>query len=401
LNAICWTEKQCLWFLVPLIISISFAMDIFVPAIPSMSYFFRVNESVMQATLYVFMLTVCIANLIIGPLADRYGRRHTVISAALLFFLGSLLALFSHTILLLIIARIIQAIGACGTYLLCFVIVRDNFSTLACARLFSVLAGINALVASVAPVIGGFLIDFTHNWHSNFYFLTLLGLVMTVIAWRNLPNYAYDYQKLSLINTFIIMKVIAKNAYFRHYAPIAAIALLGLYLFCALSPGILISQLHLSATRYGLWFGLNALTVFIMNIIALHLTRYCALEKIVLLGLSIIISACLMMIYLNYSQLTSLHFMLPMLCMTIGISLSMGSAMALSLNDFKQQAGNAATLVGVYQFGLAGIMGLLTAQFKSSPLVLALSVLFFSFFAIARLLLYYHKVGWALTHHQR
>ncbi|WP_131783506.1 multidrug effflux MFS transporter [Legionella gresilensis] len=381
MNSIQWTEAKCIRYLFPLVISISFAMDVFVPAIPVMSSFFKTNDTVMQASLYVFMLTVALGQLIVGPLADQYGRRRIAIYAALLYFIGSILSALSQSISLLIMARVIQAAGSCGTYLICFIIVRDNFPTTVCARLFSILGGINAMIASLAPVIGGLLIDTTHDWHSSFYFLTLIGLLMSITAFYRIPNYAYPKQNTAQLKIF---KTILTNHYFRQYTLIASVNLLGLYLFCALSPGILISQLHLSATHYGLWFGLNALTVFFINIITAGLTYYYSLEKIVRFGLACILFACILMIFLNYYNTSVLRFMLPMLCLTSGIGFSMGTATALALQDLKQQAGSATALIGACQFSLAGFIGILTAQWEPKPWVLAFPVLCISILAFMK-----------------
>ncbi len=385
MNPIGWTERQSLQYLFPLIISISFAMDVFVPAIPEMSRFFKTDSTVMQASLYVFMLTVALGQLLVGPLADHYGRRRITIYAALLFFIGSMLSALAQSISTLIIARMIQAAGACGTYLLCFIIIRDNFSTTVCARLFSILCGVNSMVASSAPVIGGFLLDLTHDWHSGFYFLTLLGLLMSFVACRNIPDYVYPKQESDHLNIFKTTKLILTNFNFRQYALIASVSLLGLYLFCALSPGILISQLHLSATQYGLWFGLNAMTVFLTNLVSARLTYTYPLEKIVRWGLLWIIFSSILMISLNLYQVSVVRFMFPMLCLTLGIGLSMGTATALALKDFKQQAGTATALLGACQFGLSGFIGIVTAQCNSEPLLLAFPVLGLSALALIRM----------------
>nr|WP_267313909.1 multidrug effflux MFS transporter [Legionella antarctica] len=345
------------------------------PAIPEMTRFFKTDGTVMQASLYVFMLTVALGQLLAGPLADHYGRRCITIYAALLFLIGSILSAFSESVSTLIIARMIQAAGACGTYLLCFIIIRDNFSTTVCARLFSILCGINAMVASSAPVIGGFLLDLTQDWHSGFYFLTLLGLLMSFMAFRNIPDYVYPKQESTHLNIFKTTKLILTHLEFRQHALIASVSLLGLYLFCALSPGILISQLHLSATQYGLWFGLNAITVFLTNLVSARLTYSYPLEKIVRWGLLWIIFSCILMISLNLYHVSVIRFMFPMLCLTFGIGLSMGTATALALKDFKQQAGTATALLGACQFGLSGCIGILTAQLNPEPSLLAFPVL--------------------------
>ncbi|HAU1638985.1 TPA: multidrug effflux MFS transporter [Legionella pneumophila] len=385
MNSIGWTERQSLYRLFPLIISISFAMDVFVPAIPEMSRFFKTDSTTMQATLYLFMLTVALGQLLVGPLADRFGRRKMALSMALLFLAGSLISALAPSVPTLIFARIIQAAGACGTYLLCFIIVRDNFSTNTCARLFSILSGTNSMVASSAPVIGGLLLDLTQDWHSGFYFLTLLGVLMSGIAFRYIPDYHYPKPELPQMRVHQVMRQIIDSSDFRQYTLIAAASLLGLYLFCALSPGILITQLHLSATEYGFWFGLNAMTVFIANMMAARLTYSHSLERIVRWGLVLMILSCFFMIALNLHQSSILSFMLPMLCLTVGIGMSMGTATALALKDFEQQAGIATALLGACQFGLAGLIGILTAQWMPEPLSLAIPVLCFTALGLARI----------------
>ncbi|HHP1217698.1 TPA: MFS transporter [Legionella pneumophila] len=384
MNFIGWTERQSLFRLFPLIISISFAMDVFVPAIPEMSRYFNTDSTTMQATLYLFMLTVAL-----GQLCWAFGRSFWTKTDGLeygtSFFAGSLISALAPSVPALIFARIIQAAGACGTYLLCFIIVRDNFSTGTCARLFSILSGTNSMVASSAPVIGGLLLDMTQDWHSGFYFLTLLGLLMTGIAFRYIPDYHYPKPELLQMRVHQVMRQIISNSDFRQYTWVASASLLGLYLFCAQSPGILITQLYLSATEYGFWFGLNAMTVFVANMMAARLTYSHSLESIVRWGLVLMTLSCFFMLALNLRQCSILSFMLPMLCLTVGIGISMGTATALALKDFEQQAGVATALLGACQFGLAGLIGVLTAQWMPGPLSVAIPVLCFTAVGLARI----------------
>lgn len=382
MNPIRWTESQSLVRLFSFIISISFAMDVFVPALPNMNQYFRVDNSVMQASLYLFMLTVAIGQLIIGPLADRHGRRPMMIVSALLFLLGSILSGLATSMTFLLLGRVIQAAGACGTYLLCFIIIRDNFSTNTCGRLFSILGGTNAIIASTAPIIGGVLLDATHDWRSGFYFLTALGVVMSLFAVRFIPNYPHAKHGDERLTFLATTKCILQNRSFRRYTLVSSSSLLGLYLFCALSPGILITQLHLSATDYGLWFGLNAFVGFVINMVAAKLTYHYPLQRIVNGGLCLMVASCCCLLILNQQRLALLSFMLPMLTLTVGISFAMGSATALALKDFATQAGTAAAFVGASQFGLAGIIGCIVAQVQPSVFALAVPVLMLSLLSL-------------------
>ncbi|MCC5792015.1 MAG: multidrug effflux MFS transporter [Legionellaceae bacterium] len=375
MNHLGWTERQCVIKLLPLMISISFAMDVFVPSIPQMTVYFQASNQSMQASLYLFMGTVALGHLLIGPLSDCYGRRPIALLSALLLFTGSLLSALAISIPLLLIARVLQGLGACGTYLLCFIVIRDHYQTQVCGRLFSVLTGMNSVIACSAPIIGGVLLDWTQDWRSGFYFMSILSLVILVAVRRNIPHYPQVFASLSLGKLIAGYRDILQHSHFRQYTLSAATGLLGLYLFCALSPDILIRQLHNSGTQYGLCFGLNAFTMFAANLVAVRLTHRIALEAIVNMGLTIIVLAAVMMLLVNSAGPHTLRFMLPMLCLTSGIGLSMGCAIALALKDFASRAALATALVGASQFGLAGLVGYGVAQHSASPISLAGPVL--------------------------
>ena len=375
MNVVGWSIKQAIWKLFPLFISISFATDVYVPALPLIGEYFSIYNSSLQATLYVFMFTVAFAQLIIGPLADILGRRMLGVGAAVFYLSGSLLCGFSNSLSVLLIGRVLQAIGACGTYLLCFIIVRDNFRTKECGQIFSLLWGVNAIVASIAPLIGGGLVDITATWRSGFMFVSAIAVLILLAAVFNIPNYQpankNKYAKLEWRTWLIIFK----NSYFQKYTIFAACGLLGLYLFCALSPVILIKNLHISATQYGMLFSLNALIVFASNLLAAHLAKTRKLETIVFGGIWLVIVAGVLMIAVNLVSTSVYSFMLPMYLMTIGLGCSMGSAVALALRDLEKLASVATSIVASIQFGFAALVGCLGSAFSISPISLALPVL--------------------------
>lgn len=76
---------------------------------------------------------------------------------------------------------------------------------------------------------------------------------MSIVVFRYIPDYNYPKSNQSKANLYKTIRKMIVNPDFRKYTLIAASSLLGLYLFCALSPEILITKLHLSPTTYGLF----------------------------------------------------------------------------------------------------------------------------------------------------
>lgn len=370
-----WSVKECLLKLLPLVITISFAMDVFVPSIPVMVDYFHSTDTVLQASLYLFMFMVGFTQLLLGFAPHRYSRRVLALGAAVLFFLGSVICSFATHVPMLLIGRVVQAIGATGTYTIAFIFVRDHYDTQRCAIIFSLLLGYNSVVASLAPVIGGILLDLTGAWQSGFYFLMLLGLFVIYRVDKSIPEYevhAFSEDKGSSVKNLL---AILANPYFTLYAMIGASALLGLYLFCALSPAILITQLQNTPFQYGLWFALNALTVFVANALAARLTLRHPLQYIVNKGLILMITGCCLMYYFTNHYFTSLSFMGSMLVITFGIGFAMGSSEAIALEDYEDNSIRATSLFCFIQFFVSGLVGFLISFVALSPVALFMPVL--------------------------
>ena len=172
-----YSVRKLVLLLSPLVVGLAFAMDIYVPALPHISMLFDVSASQMQMTLTVFMLTAGLMQLIVGPLSDHYGRKLLCQMMIFVFALGTVLCSFAVSIETLILSRIVQAIGACGMMVVGFAIVRDVFSGVESAKVYSFLNGIIAFSPMFAPFIGGYL-DVYYGWPSTF----LALLVIAVIA---------------------------------------------------------------------------------------------------------------------------------------------------------------------------------------------------------------------------
>ena len=121
--------------LAPFIFSFALALDIYVPSIPSIREIFATNAFVVQLTVSIFMLMTGIGQLLVGPLSDHFGRRKIALCSVAIFTLGSFLCALAPSISFLIMARVIQAMGACGMMVVAFAIVRDLYSGNDCARI--------------------------------------------------------------------------------------------------------------------------------------------------------------------------------------------------------------------------------------------------------------------------
>src|SRR4029077_12930600 len=101
-----------------------------------------------------------------------------------LFALASVLAAFANRIDVLLVARALQAIGACTGMALGRAIVRDVFSHAGTARAMAVISVALGITPILAPLVGGYL-QVWWGWRANFGFLAPAGAAITAaVLWR-------------------------------------------------------------------------------------------------------------------------------------------------------------------------------------------------------------------------
>ena len=67
------------------------SVDIYLPSLPEMTHVFATDVSGTQLTLSVFAATLAAAQLIYGPLSDRYGRRPILLGGMVIYTIGGVL----------------------------------------------------------------------------------------------------------------------------------------------------------------------------------------------------------------------------------------------------------------------------------------------------------------------
>jgi Bcr/CflA subfamily drug resistance transporter len=383
--------------LAPMVMALPFAMDTYVPALPHMASLFHASASTMQLTLTLFMLTAGLVQLVIGPVSDRYGRKPIAYAAMAVFALGCLLCALSDSVQALIFFRIIQALGCCGMMVVAFAIVRDLYRGVEGGQVYSLLNGIISFSPMFAPFIGSYL-DIHYDWPATFFVLLLLVLW----AWLNFrfafsetsPKYK---QRLGIQSLCVEYKHIISNRIFLFYTVATATALSYLYLFCSISPYIIIRDLHIPEAHYGFYFCFMGVSLFIGSVLSSFVVKYLGLYGTVMTGFMISLAGGLMMsAWYFLFGLTIVGFIWPMLLVGIGGTFILGAGSGASMEPFSQQAGAAAALGGGFRFFFAGTIGAaVITQDVTSTLPLALPAVCFN--TVGLIVFFYFRRSLALA----
>ena len=111
--------------------------DMYLPAFPVLMQSFDADINQVQQTLSIFLIGFALAQLIYGPLSDRFGRKPVLLGGLLLFLISSLAIVFAESIATLSTLRLFQAIGGSAGPVLGRAMVRDIHGPKDSARLLS------------------------------------------------------------------------------------------------------------------------------------------------------------------------------------------------------------------------------------------------------------------------
>src|SRR4029077_4789887 len=103
------------------------ALNILTPAVPGLVATFGTDPAAVQLTLSLYLVGLAASQLVMGPLSDRVGRRPVVRAGLTVAAVSSAAALAATSIEALIVARIIQAIGASTGVVVGRAIIRDLY----------------------------------------------------------------------------------------------------------------------------------------------------------------------------------------------------------------------------------------------------------------------------------
>ncbi|WP_328993166.1 MFS transporter [Kribbella sp. NBC_01245] len=157
-------------------------------ALPSIRQEFDAPVSRLQWTIDAYTLVLASLLMVAGSTADRFGRRRIFQAGLVIFSLGSLASGFAPTVELLIVFRIIQAIGGSMLNPAALSIITNTFTEpRERARAIGIWGGVVGLSMAVGPVVGGALVD-SAGWRSIFWINVPVGIAALVLTARFVPE---------------------------------------------------------------------------------------------------------------------------------------------------------------------------------------------------------------------
>jgi DHA1 family bicyclomycin/chloramphenicol resistance-like MFS transporter len=371
------------------------ALNVFVPAMPDAALTLGVDIATIQLTFTCYLLTLAIGQLITGPLADYFGRRPVLLAGLGLHTLGSLLAAQASGVELLILGRVLQALGGSACMALARTIILDLHGREGAAGRMGYVVLSIAIAQAIAPAIGGYLNLWT-GWNSIFYISVFMGSLVWLVALRRLPetirSRSDSLQLGSILGRYA--EVVGSAQYLGYVLSTTAIAA-AFYLFVGSSPYIVSEQLGGNSAQFGSWFLTVSLAFMLGSFLSTRLAHRFSVDQMVLSGnLLSLLGAGLLLSLSLLEQLSFAGLFLPMALVIFGRGLSQPNAQSAAISSSDSSAGTASGLMGFIQL----LTGAAIAQLVPSMLGNGTTLVFGCILAAPVIALLAHFSAWRRRH---
>jgi MFS transporter, DHA1 family, multidrug resistance protein len=346
------------WRLLALLIAMtgvsSLSLNILVPAIPGLVTKFAANPASVQLTVSLYLLGLAVAQLVFGPLSDRFGRRPVVLAGLALATVASTAAIFAASIATLIVARVAQSLGASTGQTIGRAIIRDLYDREHAASMIGLVTSVVVLMPMAAPLIGGIL-DTLFGWESIFVFSALLSLTVFVWAVLALPEThkfsaapgGWDRFRADVV-------ALAASPRFFGYALCAGLGSAPFFSFLGGAPHVVVTMLGHTSAEYGIWFFVPSLGFMAGNFAVSRLTMRFGIDALIWCGIALTIVGCLLnvFVYIAFPGWEMATIFLPQIIIGFGNGLLLPTSVAGAVSIRPQVAGTASGMTGFIQMAI-------------------------------------------------
>ncbi|WP_170331684.1 multidrug effflux MFS transporter [Ruegeria arenilitoris] len=357
------------------------SLNLFLPSLPNMALHFQADYKVMQLSIALYLLVNAVLQILIGPIADKAGRRPVILWGLALFLVATLGCIYAPNIEVFLVFRMCQAVVVVGM-VLSRAAVRDLYDQDQAASMIGYVTMGMAVVPMIGPAIGGVLEE-SFGWKANFWLPFALGVMTLALTYVDFGETSAKSGK-TLIQQFREYPELLRSPRFWGYSLSSALSSGSFFAYLGGAPFIGTELFGLSAAQVGIYFGAPAVGYFFGNFFSGRYSVRFGVNRMVFWGcwlnaIGVALSAILFLAGFG----TALSFFGFMTFVGIGNGMTIPNATSGALSVRPHLAATASGLSGAIMLGggagLSALAGaLLTHETGAMPLLwlmLATSVL--------------------------
>ncbi|MFY2825833.1 multidrug effflux MFS transporter [Ruegeria sp. MALMAid1280] len=348
------------------------SLNLFLPSLPNMALHFKADYKVMQLSIALYLMVNAVLQILIGPFADKAGRRPVMLWGLSLFLIATLGCIYAPNIEVFLAFRMCQAIVVVGM-VLSRAAVRDLYDQDQAASMIGYVTMGMAVVPMIGPAIGG-LLEESFGWKANFWLPFALGVMTLALTYADFGETSAKSGK-TLIQQFREYPELLRSPRFWGYSLSSALSSGAFFAYLGGAPFIGTELFGLSAAQVGIYFGAPAVGYFFGNFFSGRFSVRFGVNRMVLWGcwlnaIGVALSAILFLAGFG----TALSFFGFMTFVGIGNGMTIPNATSGALSVRPHLAATASGLSGAIMLGggagLSALAGaLLTHETGAMPLL--------------------------------
>lgn len=347
-----------------------FAIDMYLPALPSIGSDLHASSAAVQMSLLIFFLAMGFGQIIVGPISDMVGRKPPLYVGLGVFIVGGVGAALAPSVGWLIAFRFVQGLGACAGMAVPRAIVRDMHTGAEATRLMSMLMLVFSVSPILAPLTGSFIIA-AFGWRGVFWAVTVAAVIALVLLATSLKETRPVEARLG--SSFDVAlsgyRFLLGHRRFLGLTAIGGFAISSFFVYLSTSSFVLINHYGLSPQVYSVFFSINAVSFFAMAQLTGMLSERFGLRRVVRVAVAGFATTMVLLFALMASGLDRLDVLAALLFVGYGfVGLVIPTTSVLAMDDHGEIAGTASALMGTLQFAIGAVaMGVAGAFFDGTP----------------------------------
>lgn len=332
------THKQASLFFPLLLVFYEIATylsnDMYLPALPQMMTDLDLSLHQAQFTLTMWFMGACSMPLVVGALADRFGRRATLLLGGSIYVLASLLCAVTQDYSLFLLGRFLE--GGMVSFMIVpgYACIHESYEQKSAIRMLALMGSISVLAPALGPLFGGIVLTGL-GWRSIFGIITAWSFISILLLAKYMPETlpAEKRQPLkigSLVNHY---KKIITNTQFLAYTAIGGFTFAGFIAWITAGPLLAMETFGFSAVE----FGVMQAIVFLATIISARLVKYAmdwvGIERLIRISLSITLTGGLITLASSWYQQSFYAFVMGMVIYSFGSGLNFASLNRLAIDS--------------------------------------------------------------------
>ncbi|MFF6986266.1 Bcr/CflA family efflux MFS transporter [Streptomyces sp. NPDC010273] len=336
------------------------AMDMYLPSLPEVTRSLHAPAATVQLTLTACLAGMALGQLAVGPMSDKWGRRRPLLTGLALYIVATALCAIAPNVESLIAFRLAQGLAGAAGIVIARAVVRDLYDGVAMARFFSTLMLVSGVAPIVAPLVGGQILRVT-DWRGVFVVLTAVGILLTALVWRRLPETLApaDRHAGGTAEALRSMRALLTDLPFTGYMLTGGFAFAALFAYISASPFVIQEIYGASPQTFSLLFGVNSVGLVVVGQInGKLLMGRVSMDKVLAAGLAVVVlasTALLLMATGAFGEVGLVPVATALFVLMSAMGVTMPNAQTLALMRTRHSAGSASALLGTSSFLIGAV----------------------------------------------